>query len=413
LKGLDSELQLKRQLVDLPKAQQKLSIISKDIRELENSIFAAKSKLETAKSAYRPRWSEEEECCKTKSKTLSSILEQLANSKAEASAVKKELKTTKDLLEKCKGEKEKYAKNLGIVEMELQTANRQNEEHSEDVKTIRTKLRHAYVSIQNMLSEDGIRKERVSESQQPTRNTAPLFVAPPTPSMPSTPSLTSKFGEGITNVMDLISSLTQGVESRTDTVSKTLKERERRLEDSSRAVQEYKENIEQMLPLYEVGLDTRQRKYELDMKDIKDSRPNWHLVNKGNEAAYNGRALADATMFQDFCTGARPHRYPGEFEDQYHKVPAKEVWEHNHFKMFHNMLSWHMDMRQFGPGYKRQRFEKEFDFLFSKIYPSFEVASNQAIETDPKLLAAYSNLWLDHGNANRQFKANRRARRYF
>jgi hypothetical protein len=229
--------------------------------------------------------------------------------------------------------------------------------------------------------------------------------------MPTTPSLTSKFGEGITYLLDLISSLTQGVESRRDTVSKTLNEMEKELEDRSKALQEYKEKIEQMLPLYEVGLDTRHRKYELDMKDIKDSRPNWDLVNKGNEAAHNGRTLADATMFQDLCTGARPHRYPGEFEDQYNKVPAKVIWEHKDFIMFHNILTWHMDMRQFGPGYKKQRFQKEFDFLFSKIYPSFEVASNQAIEQDSKLLAAYNNLWLDHADAKRQFKASRRAQR--
>jgi hypothetical protein len=411
LKGLDSESQLNKQLADLSNSQQKLSIISKDIQELENANFGAKSKLETAKTAYRSRWSEEEECCKTQSKTLSSILDQLANSNAEASAAKEELKKLKDLLEKCQEEKEKYAKDLGIAEMELQTANQQNEEHSKDFKAIGTKLRHAYLNIQNMPSEDGLRKQRVSESQQPTGNTGPQTVAPSTPSMPSTPSLTSKFREEITYVMELISNLAQGVESRRDTVFKALKETERRLEDSNRAVREYKEKVEQMLPIYEVGLDTRHRKYELDMKDIKDSRPNWDLVHRGNEAAHNGRALADATMFQDFCTGARPHRYPGEFEDQYNKVPAKIVWKHKDFTMFHNMLSWHMDMRQFGPGYKKQRFQKEFDFLFSKIYPSFEVASNQAIEKDPQLSAAYNNLWLDHADANRQFKTNRRARR--
>ena len=59
------------------------------------------------------------------------------------------------------------------------------------------------------------------------------------------------------------------------------------------------------MPLYKVGVDTRQRKYELDMKDINHSRPDWELVNKGNEAAHSGRALADAMLFHQLCTETR------------------------------------------------------------------------------------------------------------
>lgn len=192
---------------------------------------------------------------------------------------------------------------------------------------------------------------------------------------------------------------------------KDFKDIQTRLGMSNKALEVSKNEIEQLKPLYKVGLDARQRKYELDMKDIKDSRPEWYLVNQGNDAAHNGRALADATMFQEFCTGARGYRYPRKFEDQYNKVPAKVVWEHREFTIFHDILSRHMDMRQFGPAYKKPRFDTEFQVLFSKIYPSFEVASNEAVMKDPILLAAYRNLEFDHRDANAQLKAARRARR--
>lgn len=178
-----------------------------------------------------------------------------------------------------------------------------------------------------------------------------------------------------------------------------------------RDVQEYQNKIDQIMPLYKMGLDIRQRRYELDMKDIKDSRPDWELVNKGNEAAHSGQELADAMMFHPLCTETCPHRYPGEFEDQYNKVPAKVVWEHQDFTMFYNILSWHIDMRQLGSAYKNKQFDEDFELLFSKIYPSFEVCSNDALQKDPKLQAAYVNLCLNHAEANRQIKARRRERR--
>jgi hypothetical protein len=178
-----------------------------------------------------------------------------------------------------------------------------------------------------------------------------------------------------------------------------------------RDAQGYQNKINQMMPLYKVGLDTRQRKYELDMKDIKDSRPDWELVNKGNEAAHSGRALADAMIFHPLCTETHSHRYPGEFEDQYNKVLAKVVWKHQDFTMFHDILSWHMDMRRFRSTYKNKQFDEDFDLLFSKIYPSFEVDSNEAIQKDPKLQAAYVNLCLNHAKASRQVKARWRERR--
>ncbi|PMD66743.1 uncharacterized protein K444DRAFT_624225 [Hyaloscypha bicolor E] len=132
--------------------------------------------------------------------------------------------------------------------------------------------------------------------------------------------------------MSLISDLVSNVEGGKHTIFKTYGDTERKLKGSCKAIGEYKATIEQMSPLFEVGLATRHRKFELDMKCIKGGRPDWELVNKGNEAAHNGRALADATMFQGFWKDGRP--YVGEFEDQYNKVPAKEFGSAGAFACF-------------------------------------------------------------------------------
>jgi hypothetical protein len=55
--------------------------------------------------------------------------------------------------------------------------------------------------------------------------------------------------------------------------------------------------------------------------------------------------------------------------------------------MFHDVLSWHMDMKRFKKEYKVKsaRFDENFANLFSNIYPSFEIASNEDINKDPEL----------------------------
>jgi hypothetical protein len=217
--------------------------------------------------------------------------------------------------------------------------------------------------------------------------------------------------EDFTQIMSLISDLVSNVEGGRHTIFKTYRDTERKLKGSCKAIGEYKATIEQMSPLFEVGLATRHRKFELDMKCIKGSRPDWELVNKGNESAHNGRALADATMFQGFWKDGRP--YVGEFEDQYNKVPAKVIWERRGFCMFHDMLNWHMDMKRFQNEYrvKSTRFDEGFATLFSNIYPSFEVASNEDINKDLKLKNAYDRLSIEHHAASgrvREIRKNQR-----
>jgi hypothetical protein len=95
-------------------------------------------------------------------------------------------------------------------------------------------------------------------------------------------------------------------------------------EDQETAIKVLTEKIEQMKPLYFISLATRNRKYELDMRDMGFSEEtDWDLVCYGNVAAYHGQAKADATMFLDFCLIKRYG--PREFGYQYNNVPAKVV----------------------------------------------------------------------------------------
>lgn len=81
--------------------------------------------------------------------------------------------------------------------------------------------------------------------------------------------------------------------------------------------------------------------------------------------------------------------------------------------MFHDMLNWHMDMKRFQNEYrvKSTRFDEGFATLFSNIYPSFEVASNEDINKDLKLKNAYDRLSIEHHAASgrvREIRKNQR-----
>jgi hypothetical protein len=399
---VDAKSKMKKQLPHIVKAQRKLADTIKGICNLETLISAAKNKFQIAKLAYHSRWSEEEEeCCKAKSNKLSNVLHQLKRSEQEAHVIREELESTKKLLSGYVQEKTKLFDHLKSVELEIQVAKQEIQAQQTGFETIRKQLDRAGREILRFLFQAEGQEDCEVGGQQSSKKTAPTTEARPTPGFHPV--------EDIAYIMDMISSLVKQVETNEISVVKAWRNTKSELQTSKRLLEQSKDKIEQMKPLYEVGLDTRHRKYELDMKDIKDSRPDWSLVHRGNEAAHNGRALADATMFQDFCKAGRP--YPGEFEDQYNGVPAKTVWEHKDFTIFHEILSWHMDMRQFGPAFKKSRFDTEFQLLFSKIYPSFEVASNVDVENDPKLSGAYRHMSLDHFDANQQFKARRRERR--
>ncbi|KAE9378784.1 hypothetical protein N431DRAFT_553156 [Stipitochalara longipes BDJ] len=380
--------------------------IKSKVKRQRSGTGQTKIDIGTAKSAYYSRWGEEE-CCKAKTRALSIVVEELEQSKQEASVAKKELNTVTALLDDCQKIKEQYCKSVEDLGMKLQAANQQIQEQRTGFGTIRAKLCSAYKEIQEVLCKIEVEQKPLPATQENPPNDPPLSC---TLSTFVDSSLSMQLKADLAIVMQSVADIVKDVEASKDTMIKTLRDIELKSKDNHTSIEGYKEKIEQIMPLYEVGLDTRHRKFELDIQ-VKDSRPDWDLVNKGNEVAHYGRALADATMCQTFRASEPSHRYPGEFEDQYNKVPAKVVWKYRDFKSFHNILSWHMDMRQFGPAFKNPNFDKEFKFLFSKIYPSFKIASDKTIAKDPTLSTAYRRLWLEYKEASRQYKAHRRERR--
>jgi len=377
----------------LVKVRKRLSCVTRAIESLEASVFKAKVTFERGRIEYFARWGEEE-CCKPKIEAISIAARQLEQSKQEFST----LFTEHQKLD------ERHKKDVEDLETKLQAANQQIHEQCTDFMTIKTCLCSAYKDIQEVLCKIEATKGSLSVIPATSSNAPPLSptstnLVDPSPSiqLEANPEAITKMGT------DLLVDIGVG----RDTVIKKLKVIETRLEEDRTALGGYQKKIERMQPLYEVGLDTRHRKFELDIKR-KDSRPDWDIVHRGNEAAHYGRALADAIMCHPLSVSEQPQRYPGEFEDQYNSVPAKVVWQHKDFKKFHDLLNWRMDMKQFGYACKRATFDKEFEFLFSRIYPDFKVASDEAINNDPKLKAAYERLYLEYKEACRQYRTARR-----
>ncbi|KAH8779693.1 hypothetical protein F5882DRAFT_519394 [Hyaloscypha sp. PMI_1271] len=296
---------LRKQRANLSKAREQISATLKSIQEMEVSVLAVKSNFENAKSTYRSQWAEEE-CCKSQIEALSKAADQLELWKRESSIAREELKTVTGLLKDCQKQNEIYGRDLESAEMKHQTANRRIQEQGTDMETVRTKLSSAHKEVRRLLSEVEILHDSLSGIPQHTHKAAHYSVTLPTT---SSTAQNTRHMEDFTQIMCLISDLVNNVEGGRHTIFKTYRDNEKKLKGSCKAIKKYKATIE---------------KFELDMKCIKGSRPDWELVNKGNEAAHNGRALADATMFQGFWKDGRP--YVGKFEDQYNTVPAKVIW---------------------------------------------------------------------------------------
>jgi hypothetical protein len=309
---------LKKQRANLVKAREQISATLKSIQEMEASVLAVKSNFESAKSRHRSQWAEE--CCKSQIEALSKAVNQLELWKRETSIARDELKTVTRLLKDCQKQKETYGRDLDSIEMKHQTANERIQEQGANMVTVRAELSSAHKGVRTLLSEVEILHDSLSRIPQYTHKIAPYSLALPTTTGTAQNPLHM---DDFTQIMSLISDLVSNVEGGRHTIFKTYRDTEKKLKGSCKAIGEYKAAIEQISPLFEVGLATRHRKFELDMKCIKGSRPDWELVNKGNEAAHNGRSLADATMFQGFWKDGQP--YVGEFEDQYHTVPAKVI----------------------------------------------------------------------------------------
>jgi hypothetical protein len=110
-----------------------------------------------------------------------------------------------------------------------------------------------------------------------------------------------------------------------------------------------------------------------------------------------------------------------ESKEMYNGVSAKTVLEHRDHTTFLDILNWNLDMRQFTPtgGINRTVFNKLFQFVFTKICPSFKI-TDKDFEQDKSLRDALAGMRSQHSVAygreiqtrqmNRRFRKNQQAR---
>lgn len=173
-----------------------------------------------------------------------------------------------------------------------------------------------------------------------------------------------------------------------------------------------KEKIEQLTPLYWIGHATRNRYVEWELKHLRNARMNEAVNDEGMDAYRLAKPQADASLYMDFCE--RQRLAPEEYEVQYGVFPSV-VWEHRKFCVFMNMIGWKQDMRKFRSAYQSESFNANFNKLFNRIVPRFEISSDEQVRKHDDLMLAYFILEGEHAKAieaEKNAKARRSNSRY-
>jgi len=139
------------------------------------------------------------------------------------------------------------------------------------------------------------------------------------------------------------------------------------LQEKESAVKALTEEVRFMQPLYDIGLAIRKRKVELDCGKRRDAKDR-SILSEGNEAAHHAQALADATWLDE-----------QRFKEMYNGVAAKFIWKHREYTKLQEILNWRLDMRQFNVagGIDKTTFDKNFNLIFRRIYPSLKVSDEE------------------------------------
>jgi hypothetical protein len=212
------------------------------------------------------------------------------------------------------------------------------------------------------------------------------------------------------DVNDIVQIITQGyvqlIKKRNESVSKELK-------DMKTEVVEVRKAKLQMQPLYNIGLAIRKRQVEIDSGKEKEDK-NQTIIADGNSAAHHAQVLADATWMMSSPAEQR-------FKEMYNGVSAKTVLEHRDHTTFLDILNWNLNMRQFTQtgGINRTVFSKLFQYVFTKICPSFKL-TDKDFEQDKDLRDTLVSMRSQHSVAyerdiqthqmNRRFLKNQQAR---
>jgi hypothetical protein len=117
-----------------------------------------------------------------------------------------------------------------------------------------------------------------------------------------------------------------------------------------------------MGPLANSGRFIRSRKLEWE----KTTTPSPKLVELGNMASHYGMALADATLYQDFCPQKRND--PDVYVAMY-GVHPESVWKNQECQLLLNILDWRCAMKDFFPrSYHRPSYESTNFHTLSRAF---------------------------------------------
>lgn len=164
------------------------------------------------------------------------------------------------------------------------------------------------------------------------------------------------------------------------------------LKDMAAEAVEVRNAVRQMQPLYDIGLAIRKRQVEIDSGKAKEDKDEM-IIAKGNSAAHHGQVLADATWM-----GLSPAEQ--RFKEMYNGVSAETVLKKRDNTTFLEILNWNFNMRRFRPtgGVNRKVFDKFFNAVFSRLFPSLRLADSD-FERDGNLRIALAGMRSEHSAA--------------
>ncbi|KAE9378511.1 hypothetical protein N431DRAFT_528908 [Stipitochalara longipes BDJ] len=202
---------------------------------------------------------------------------------------------------------------------------------------------------------------------------------------------------------DIVQALSKGY---SQLINKRFESSNHDLGNMETEIQRFSNQLKLMQPLYDIGLAIRKRQVEVG-SGKPGTEKDCLVIAKGNSAAHHAQVLADATWMM-----ASP--FNQRFKELYNGVPAEKVWEHREFTVLLDILNWRLDMSLFAPtgGIDKKTFDKLFNIVFPRIYPSFKT-SEKDFELDKNLRDALAGMKAEHNKAYERDVQTRKMNRCF
>ncbi|CAL3964674.1 unnamed protein product [Diplocarpon coronariae] len=144
-------------------------------------------------------------------------------------------------------------------------------------------------------------------------------------------------------------------------------------------------------PLWIIGQKVRTRHNIQQMRNKWGAQFNFnqHTFNEGYECVNSGKAVADATLYQDDAIYKRNQR---DYKEIY-GVPAMVVLKYRNFGIFIQILNMGVDMKVYSPGgVPSASFSASFEMVLNRLSPSFKIASDREFIKDPELVEAFRHM---------------------